>query len=547
MASKRIIRSLDDHLRFEKLLSLIATTLIDIPVAEIDGELQKGLGAFVNFLGVDRGTVFLFAQDRSRLERVYSWTEHGISPSPDRFDTEVMPWTVSKLLERESIIFDRVSDLPDNAWLDKEAIRKYNIKSATMIPMVAGGTVIGSVAVSTTKGEIAWPHQLMDRLEVIGVIFANALTRKMTEESLRRALEEITKLKEQLEAENVYLRKEVRANRDFDNIIGDSPALKWVLLQTEQVAGTDTTVLILGETGTGKELIARAIHDMSRRKNRPLIMVNCAALPSSLIESELFGREKGAYTGAHTSQIGRFELAHGSTLCLDEIGELPTEMQGKLLRVIQDGSFERLGSSQTRKIDVRIIASTNRDLEKEVRNGRFRQDLFYRLNVFPIIIPPLRDRKEDIPLLVEAFVARYGRKLGKKITAIPKEVMRLLKEYPWPGNIRELESVIEGSLILSSGPVFHLADNLAAHMRPAEDRTDTLQDVEREHILRVLSETRWRIEGRKGVRRCLGFIRAPSGRECKSSASGKTSSIFRCFYDMSQFTLYPILSYILLS
>ena len=183
----------------------------------------------------------------------------------------------------------------------------------------------------------------------------------------------------------------------------------------------------------------------------------------------------------------------------------PRSVQGKLLRVIQDGSFERLGSSQTRKIDVRIIASTNRDLEKEVRNGRFRQDLFYRLNVFPIIIPPLRDRKEDIPLLVEAFVARYGRKLGKKITAIPKEVMRLLKEYPWPGNIRELESVIEGSLILSSGPVFHLADNLAAHMRPAEDRTDTLQDVEREHILRVLSETRWRIEGRKGAAAVLGL------------------------------------------
>ena len=228
----------------------------------------------------------------------------------------------------------------------------------------------------------------------------------------------------------------------------------------EQVAPTNTTILILGETGTGKELIAAAIHNMSPRKERPLITVNCAALPGNLIESELFGREKGAFTGADVRRMGRFEIANGSTLCLDEIGELPLDLQGKLLRVIQHNEFERLGSSHTIKVDVRIMATTNRDLEEEVRQGRFRQDLYYRLNVFPITVPPLRQRKDDIPLMVQAFMERYSRKLGKQITTIPKETMKALQDYPWPGNVRELESIIERAVILCPGPVLQLADKL---------------------------------------------------------------------------------------
>ena len=246
----------------------------------------------------------------------------------------------------------------------------------------------------------------------------------------------------------------------FADIIGESDGLKYVLYRAEQVAPLNTTVLILGETGTGKELIAAAIHDLSPRKDRPLITVNCAALPANLIESELFGREKGAFTGADTRQIGRFEIAHGSTLCLDEIGELPLELQAKLLRVIQHNEFERLGSSQTIKVDVRIVATTNRNLEEEVRQGRFRQDLYYRLNVFPITVPPLRQRKEDIPLLVQTFVARYARKVGKQITSIQKETMKVLQDYPWPGNIRELESIMERAVILCPGPVLQLPDKL---------------------------------------------------------------------------------------
>lgn len=322
---------------------------------------------------------------------------------------------------------------------------------------------------------------------------------------LRTALSEIKTLKDQLEAENIYFRQETKMRHHFAQILGQSDSLKYVLYRAEQVAPTNTTVLILGETGTGKELIAYAIHDMSPRKERPMITVNCAALPGNLIESELFGREKGAFTGADTRQVGRFEVANGSTLCLDEIGELPLELQAKLLRVIQHNEFERLGSSHTIKVNVRIVATTNRDLEEEVRNGRFRQDLYYRLNVFPITVPPLRQRTEDIPLMVHAFVERYSRKLGKQITSIQKETMKALQDYPWPGNVRELESIIERAVILSPGPVFQLADKLEIQSPQLTSTMRTLEETERNQILKILSETRWRIEGKGGAAAILGI------------------------------------------
>jgi formate hydrogenlyase transcriptional activator len=324
-------------------------------------------------------------------------------------------------------------------------------------------------------------------------------------ESLRKALSEIKTLKDQLEVENIYFRQEVKMRHQFDHILGQSDGLKYVLYRAEQVASQNTTVLILGETGTGKELIAAFIHELSPRKDRPLITVNCAALPANLIESELFGRVKGAFTGADTKQVGRFEVAHGSTLCLDEIGELPLELQSKLLRVIQHNQFERLGSSQTIKVDVRIVATTNRNLEEAVRKGQFRQDLYYRLNVFPITVPPLRQRREDIPLLVQAFTERYARKLGKQITSIQKETMQTLQNYPWPGNIRELESIIERAVILCPGPVLQLADKLGLPSLPFSAGQNTLEETERTQILKTLSETRWRIEGKDGAAGILGL------------------------------------------
>ena len=425
--------------------------------------------------------------------------------SPVSYETEELPWTSEKLQKRELVLFEKVDDLPPEAGIDKQVLFYYRIKSAVMVPMIAGGSILGSVSVSTIRREIAWPRQLLDRLKVIGDIFAGALARKQAEESLHEALNELMGLKEQLEAENIYLRKEIKVEHHLDKIVGRSAGLKHVFFRASQVAQTDATVLILGETGTGKDLIAVAIHNMSPRKDRPLITVNCAVLPADLIESELFGHEKGAFTGADARQIGRFETAHNSTLCLDEIGELPLKLQAKLLRVIQHGEFERLGSPHTYKVDVRIVATTNRSLEEEVRKGRFRQDLFYRLNVFPIMIPPLRERKEDITLLVEAFAVKYGRKLGKKITSIARDTMKELLEYPWPGNIRELESVIERSVILCPGPVLRLADKLTVPSCKAISGKSTLQDVEREHILTVLSESRWRVEGANGAAAVLGL------------------------------------------
>ncbi len=322
---------------------------------------------------------------------------------------------------------------------------------------------------------------------------------------LRTALSEIKTMKDKLEAENIYFRHENKMKHGFENIIGQSDGLKYALYRAEQVAPGSTTVLILGETGTGKELIAFAIHDMSPRKGRPLITVNCAALPGNLLESELFGREKGAFTGADTRQVGRFEVADGSSLCLDEIGELPLELQAKLLRVIQHNEFERLGSSHTIKVDVRIIATTNRDLEEEVRKGRFRQDLYYRLNVFPITVPPLRQRKDDIPLMVQAFIERYSRKLGKQITSIQKETMKVLQDYPWPGNVRELENIIERAVILCPGSVLQLTDKLEISPSSLSSTVRTLEETERNQILKILSETGWRIEGKEGAAAILGL------------------------------------------
>jgi transcriptional regulator with GAF, ATPase, and Fis domain len=335
----------------------------------------------------------------------------------------------------------------------------------------------------------------------------DALERLVEERTaeLKTALSEIKTMKDQLEAENIYFRQENKTKHQFENIIGQSDGLKYVLYRAEQVASSNTTVLILGETGTGKELIAFAIHSMSSRKERPLITVNCAALPGNLIESELFGREKGAFTGADVRRMGRFEIANGSTICLDEIGELPLDLQGKLLRVIQHNEFERLGSSHTIKVDVRILATTNRDLEEEVRQGRFRQDLYYRLNVFPITVPPLRQRKDDIPMMVQSFMERYSRKLGKQINTIPKETMRELQDYPWPGNVRELESIIERAVILCPGPVFHLADRLEISSPVLSATLRTLEETERNQMLKILSETKWRIEGKDGASAILGL------------------------------------------
>ncbi|MGA0556867.1 sigma-54-dependent transcriptional regulator [Larkinella sp. VNQ87] len=331
-------------------------------------------------------------------------------------------------------------------------------------------------------------------------------------ESLAKALSEVESLKNRLQAENVYLREEIKQTSNFEEIVSQSKAFGRVLRQVEQVAPTQTTVLILGESGTGKELLARAVHSRSSRKNKALVKINCAALPATLIESELFGHEKGAFTGATTQKMGRFELADGGTLFLDEIGEMPLDLQAKLLRVLQEGEFERVGSTKTVKVSVRIVAATNRDLEKEISEGRFREDLFYRLNVFPIQSLPLRERKEDIPLLVRHFCLKHGPGVGKTITDISQEMLDALMNYHWPGNIRELENVVERSLIISSGHQLELGDwvgNRLLHRKssaPPNTTLLTMEECERNHIIAVLEHTRWKVSGENGAARILGMI-----------------------------------------
>ena len=345
--------------------------------------------------------------------------------------------------------------------------------------------------------------------ELVGAVvtFRDITERKHQQQALESALHEVEQLKDRLEAENLYLQQEIKVNHDFEEIIGSSGPLKKTLHQIEQVAATDATVLVLGETGVGKELFARAIHNLSPRRGRPLVKVNCAALPASLIESELFGHEKGAFTGATTQRIGRFELADGGTIFLDEIGELPLELQAKLLRVLQEGELERVGGSRTLKVDVRIIAATNRDLTKAVWSGEFRDDLYYRLNVFPVEVPSLRERKQDIPQLVRHFVDKLSAKMGKRIDSVPDHVQVALQRYDWPGNVRELENVIERAIILAQDGILRVDE--ALETRPAApseagDRRE-LRDVERDHIVVILEQTNWRIEGPQGAALILGL------------------------------------------
>jgi chemotaxis protein methyltransferase CheR len=332
--------------------------------------------------------------------------------------------------------------------------------------------------------------------------------RKQNEIKLQNSYKKIEQLQKQLQAESAYLQEEIKLEHNFENIIGNSNAIQYTLFKVEQVAETDATVLILGETGTGKELIARAIHHSSSRKDRPLIKINCATLPANLIESELFGHEKGSFTSAGAKHKGRFEVANGSSLFLDEIGELPIELQAKLLRVIEDGEFERLGSTKTLKVDVRIIAATNRNLEKDIKEGRFREDLWYRLNVYPITLPPLRDRIEDIPLLVKYFMDTLTRKLGKDLVSVSEKSMKVLQNYTWPGNVRELQNVLERSLIGTFGSKLKLSETLSQSDKKQSEGFKSLQDMERNYIVSVLEETSWKISGKNSASKILELDRS---------------------------------------
>ena len=380
----------------------------------------------------------------------------------------------------------------------EDRLLKEGIRSTLAVPLMAKRGAIGTLNVGSRAPD-QYSEEDAEFLLEVGKQVVLAVENML-------AYEEIAALKARLQEENIYLQEEIKTDYNFEEIIGGSRTLKKMLKAVQSVATTDTTALLLGETGTGKELVARAIHHLSPRKHRTLIKVNCAALPAGLIESELFGHEKGAFTGALFRKIGRFELADGGTIFLDEIGDLQLDLQAKLLRVLQEGEFERVGASHTIKVNVRVIAATNRDLEKALQEDRFRADLYYRLNVFPIGIPSLRERKEDIPVLVQYFVMKYGTKLGKRIETIPQKTMDALRAYPWPGNVRELENVIERALILSRGPQLELGEWLPKRgVSPTGARVPTLEELESEQIVKTLEMTGWRVSGEKGAAKLLGL------------------------------------------
>jgi len=388
--------------------------------------------------------------------------------------------------------------------------RQDRIVRSSAAPVELDGQVISAVAV-----DIDITNEIKEHLECEALNeHLDRIVSERTQEvsqsnvSLAKALAEVEELKDRLEAENAYLHLEHNLQYNFDEVIGDSEALREVFSRIETVAPQDSTVLLLGETGTGKGMLARAIHARSPRKDRPMVMVNCASLPGSLIESELFGREKGAFTGANAQQIGRFELADKGTLFLDEIGELPLELQGKLLHAIQEKEFSRLGSPRTIKVNVRIIAATNRDLKEEIAKGRFREDLFYRLNIFPVEVPPLRQHREDIPLLVQHFLRKFCGEMGKDIKRVSEATLKKLANHSWPGNVRELENVIERAVITTQGDALQVLDQFSPSGPEPESedgRCQTLADLERAHILKTLKRTRGRIDGRGGAAELLGL------------------------------------------
>jgi formate hydrogenlyase transcriptional activator len=509
---KRAAERIDELLQFEHLLSEISATYINLPRDQFEKVIKNDLGRLGRLLGADRcllysldknGKKFSFTkafawwpeEDEKDIERIDQWRDRD----PNFF--EKFNYFFEKWLKGEIVSFARLDELPNEAAAIKEIYRRFGTKSAISIPFSVAQSPVGALVITTIRKHRSWPEDLVPRLRLFGEVFANTLMRKRNEEEIQQALSEIKKLKEQIEADYIYLREEIKQEHDFGEIVGKSNALKMILLKVKQVAPTDATVLILGETGTGKGLIARAVHNVSKRKDRPLMQVNCAALTASLIESELFGHEKGAFTGAVARRAGRFESAHGTTLFLDEIGDLPLELQPKLLRVLQDGEFERVGGSNTIKTNVRVITATNRDLEKEVEAGRFRRDLWYRLNTFPIVVPPLRDRVEDIPLFVSWFVERYGKWIGKRFDMVPHKTIKALQSYSWPGNIRELENLIERAVITSREGTLFI--ELPIGHDEVKTKGKSLEEIERNHIARVLEDTGWVIEGPNGAARIL--------------------------------------------
>ncbi|HEY1913201.1 MAG TPA: sigma 54-interacting transcriptional regulator [Vicinamibacterales bacterium] len=497
-----IARTSNDYASFERLISEVASRFVMVAPEQVDGAIVESIQLIAEALDLDRGSWWQVKPGSDDPVVVHTWTrpEYRIMQAGDSAQTMV-PWILARARAGEIVTFAHPDELPNRD--DRETQKKFSTKSGIAVPVILNGELNALLGFGAIRAHRDWPPELVDRIRLVSAVFSQAVTRKTTEQRLEVALAEVHELQKHLAMENVYLRREVTAAARSLPIAADSDATRKVLEQIEAVAPTNATVLLLGETGTGKEVFAKAIHRASDLHRRPMITVNCAAIPTALIESELFGRERGAYTGAMARQIGRFEMANDSTIFLDEVGELPLDAQAKLLRVLQERTIERLGSGQPIKVNVRVIAATNRALDKAIADHTFREDLYYRLNVFPIRVPPLRERVEDIPALVWTFIEEYSAAFRKPIESISKDSIAALQHYSWPGNVRELRNVIERAVINARGP--RLIVEVPSSASASPPKRQRLVDLEAEQIRQVLESVAWRVRGQGGAAEVLGI------------------------------------------
>ncbi len=495
-----------ENLPFQELIIKISTKFTGLFGDEFENAIQDSLAEIGLYFQVDVVRLYRLSLKGEVIKFRLSWRNENLAPLGELPEISKMtyPELAAHYSKGKPVLFNKLDDSPPYPRLRK-MLKFFGTKAGVGVPIEVDSSGVDIFAMDKVLSEHDWSKGIIEQSKAIGKVLLSTMRRREAEIILQDSLDKISRLKKQLEQENKYFQEERKEEKNLTTIIGKSTSLNYVLKRLEQVAPTNATVLLQSETGTGKELFANALHSASLLKHKPLIKVGCASLSPNLIESEFFGHEKGAFTGADKLRIGRFELADQGTIFLDEIGEIPRELQGKLLRILQEGEFERLGSSKTIHVDVRVIAATNRNLEEEIAKGVFRQDLYYRLSGFIVTIPPLRERKDDIPPLIEYFVEKYKRKHGREIKTIPKSSMRKLMNYSWPGNIRELENVIEHAIIISENGILNV--EIFKSSIGLEKGKMKLKDIERDHIVEVLKSTNWRLGGAGGAAEILGLKR----------------------------------------